>query len=680
LSIKQNALEKFFCHHQGQRELAELLEEAFDVSFGNQYGGQYVWILDAKSNVAERFGLQKEIVALYSPHDQTDARALTNLENIAASPDFRHRIDKVVAVLIHEGDARETADLVKQATEWIIISIHADELRNKQRGDFFLRSKLAERIGEFDLFGMSSPIKDDKYFYGRDSLVQEILQRITVRKENSGIFGLRKTGKTSVLFALQRRLWDRGVVAEYIDCQSPGIYGGRWWQLLQEMSFRISHSLERRRSKKLVDSGVYDSENAANSFNRFVKRVLGLEGVSQIALLLDEIEFITPGVSNNLGQHWDGDFLPFWQTIRSVSQEVQGGLVFVVAGVNPSSVEQPHFEQIQNPIFQLAVPYYLESLGRDDIRDMVRSIGKYSGYAFDESCYQYLKDTYGGHPYLVRLACSEVIKSKGVTSIDRKGQISSAEFERVKVAIQARLSQPIKDILLSLVWWYPDEYDLLLLLARGDGDFVAEYTRNMPEKTIQFIKYGLVRGGGGGFAIRDLQDFLSRDGESYRNAISPFKRGDLPLEVLPEQADLMDLSELFEKRTQVEIALRKYLFMVLGYKCGFDDKAISDRIMKSMDSRGGRSDQGQLFVGRRPQDAINELFLSDLKPIFKKNWDDFGPIFDKNIGRFEMNMDTINIARRFEAHAKPVHKIDKADFLNSYSWFIGRLSKVPGLI
>lgn len=680
MSIKQNALERFFCQHQHQRELAELLEEAFDVSFGNQYGGQYVWILDAKGNVAERFGLQKEVVALYSPHEQTDARALTNLENIAASPDFRHRIDKVVAVLIHEGDARETADLVKQATEWIIISIHADELKNKRRGDFFLRSKLAERIGEFDLFGMSSPIKDDKYFYGRDPLVQEILQRITVRKENSGIFGLRKTGKTSVLFALQRRLWDRGVVAEYIDCQSPGIYCGRWWQLLQEMSLRISQSLERRYSKKLVDSGVYDSEHAANSFNRFVKRVLGLEGVSQIALLLDEIEFITPGVSNTLGQHWDGDFLPFWQTIRSVSQEVQGGLVFVVAGVNPSSVEQPHFEQIQNPIFQLAVPYYLEPLDRHDIREMVRSIGKYSGYAFDESCYQYLKDTYGGHPYLVRLACSEVIKSKGVTSIDRKVQISSAEFEAVKVAIQARLSQPIKDILLSLVWWYPDEYDLLLLLASGDGDFVAEYTRNMPEKTIQFIKYGLVRGGGGGFAIRDLQDFLSNYGESYKNAISPFKRGDLPLEVLPEQADLMDLSELFEKRTQVEIALRKYLFMVLGYKCGFDDKAISDKIMKSMDSRGGRSDQAQLFVGRRPQDAINELFLSDLKPIFKKNWDDFGPIFDKNIGRFEMNMDTINIARRFEAHAKPVHKIDKADFLNSYSWFFGRLSKVPGLM
>lgn len=120
--------------------------------------------------------------------------------------------------------------------------------------------------------------------------------------------------------------------------------------------------------------------------------------------------------------------MPFWQTIRSLSQEVAGGIVFVVAGVNPSSVEQSHFNHIPNPIFQLAVPYYLEVLDRSDVRDMVRSIGKYSGFSFDEQVYGYLQRVYGGHPYLIRLACSEVSKSLDHVSAESKMQIVEADF------------------------------------------------------------------------------------------------------------------------------------------------------------------------------------------------------------------------------------------------------------
>lgn len=274
MAVKQEARDSFFFSHPEQLKLADALDEAFDVTFGNQHGQQFIWLCSPKSTVAERFGLQKELIVIYSPHHRTDARTLTNLENIAVSPDFRHRVDKVITIIIHEGDSESKAELLMQTNDWVIVPIQADELRNKQRGAFFLRTKLAERIGNFDLFGMSSPIKHDKYFYGRDPLVQEIIQRVLVRGENSGIFGLRKTGKTSVLFALQRRLLDKGALVEYIDCQSPGIYRSRWWQLLQEISSRLCLTFEHKFSKRLSDFGAYDALNAANSFNHFVKRFL----------------------------------------------------------------------------------------------------------------------------------------------------------------------------------------------------------------------------------------------------------------------------------------------------------------------------------------------------------------------------------------------------------------------
>lgn len=679
MSVKIEAQERFFNRHPEQKKLAHALDEAFDITFGNQHGGLYMWLCDAKSGVGERFGIQKEIILLYSPHPKTDARTLTNLENISKSPDFRHRVDKVIALIVHEGDADATADLLKQTNDWIIVAIQAEELRNPSRGAFFIRSKLAERIGTFDLFGISSPIKNDKYFYGRDSLVQEVVQRIS-RRENSGIFGLRKTGKTSVLYALQRRLFEKEYLIEYIDCHGPGIYGMRWWQLLQELSFRICQNLSSAHGKSITDSGVYDKNFAANSFNRLVKRILGLKLFSQITFLFDEIEYITPGLSNSLGQHWDEDFVLFWQTIRSVSQETGGQLVFVVAGVNPSSVEQSHFNHIQNPIFQLAVPFYLEALGRSDVRDMVRTIGKYSGFTFNENCYDHLQNVYGGHPYLIRLACSEVARSFGEVPVENKITVTTENFTAQREAIRNRISQPMKDILLSLVWWYPEEYSLLQILADGDKEFFLEFLREAPEKAIPFVRYGLVNQDSGEFSISDLKIFLVEYGEEYKRSISPFKRGDLPLEALPEQPNLADLSQLFEKRTEVEVALRKLILMIFGFKYGFNDQTISDRIVACLKNRPGKLDNSQLFVGRRPQEAINELYLTDLKPIFRANWEDFGPTFEKKLDRFEMNMDTINIARRYEAHAKPVPKLDRDEFLNSYSWFHTRLSKVPGLL
>jgi hypothetical protein len=150
MTVKPEAEEKFFRHHQEQRPLAAALGEAFDVTFGNQHGGLFIWLCDPHNHVRERFGLQKEIIAIYSPHTKTDARTLTNLENVSRSPEFRHRVDKVVALIIHEGDAKITDELLKQTVDWIVLPIQADDLRDQHRGPFFLRSRMAERIGQFD--------------------------------------------------------------------------------------------------------------------------------------------------------------------------------------------------------------------------------------------------------------------------------------------------------------------------------------------------------------------------------------------------------------------------------------------------------------------------------------------------------------------------------------------------
>ncbi|PSJ63261.1 hypothetical protein C7I84_06375 [Mesorhizobium ephedrae] len=677
MAIKKDALHAFFQARPEQEALAAALDEVFDVTYGSYQFGQAFWLCQPKPLAVERFGLQREVIALYSPHGRADVRLLTALENISRAPEFRHRVENVVAFVIYEGDKASIESLAGQSKDWVIVALSANELKDKGGQIFLIRSRMAATIGRFDLFGMSSPIKHDKYFYGRDMIVQELVQRALIRKEQSGLFGLRKTGKTSVLFAIQRRLSEKGAIAEYVDCQSPGIYGSRWWAVLEELSRRMLEFAAKAGCPAPAEFS-FDMAGAANSFIRTVKWIHDKSEVGQIVLLLDEVEFITPGITNHLGQHWDDDHLPLWQTIRSASQETKGFLTFCVAGVNPSSVEQSHFNQVPNPIFQLAVPFYLDQLTRPNVREMVRAIAKYAGAALDEDCFDLLSEEYGGHPYLIRLACSEVLRSLGELPVDKKAKISKANFESVKDKIATRLAQPIKDIMLSLVWWYPDEYDLLCLLADGDTAFVKEFLASEPEKASRFARYGLLKADNGSFAIKELRTFLARSGLEYKKAISPFTRGDLPLEYLPIEPNIADLAALFERRTEVEYALRKLLITVLEYRFAFDGAKVANAISEALPKKNG--DRAQLFIGRLPKDAVNELYLSDLKPVFVKNWDNFSAYFGSKSDRFEMNLDTINIARRYEAHTKPVSAKDLDDFQNSYSWLTTRLSKVPGLI
>ena len=190
-------------------------------------------------------------------------------------------------------------------------------------------------------------------------------------------------------------------------------------------------------------------------------------------------------------------------------------------------------------------------------------------------------------------------------------------------------------------------------------------------------KYGLLQLSDGTFAIDDLREYLVSNGDEYKRELSPFIRGDIPPERLPEVPDLKTLGELFEKRTALESKLRRTILLYLGMLCAWDDKKISGAITRVLPTRVDRSDPGALFVGRAPRDVVNELYTDDLKRIVAGHWELFSTLFGNDKKRFEMNMDTVNLARRFDAHTRPVTADERDNFLNSYSWLLVKLERVP---
>lgn len=675
--IKNEAYFAHFDRYQNEVELASKFDEAFDITHASRMGDLSLWLCDAKPGVRERFGLQSEVLAIYSQHHITDSRVLTAIENVARfNVNYKQRIDRLVFIVVHEGDLESTRDLVSKDANRIIVPISAAQLKDPARGIHFLRSAISTATGEINLFGVSSPIANEKHFFGREELIQSLLVRLGHRGENAGLFGLRKTGKTSAMKAVARRAAELPWRVEYIDCHNPGIHSSRWWALLQVIACRLigdDSSLKRSH-----DLRKYSPTSAGLDFRNDIVELIKAKSFGRIILLLDEVEYITPVLAGILGRHWDEDFLPFWQTIRSVHQELDAKLTFLVGGVNPACVSEPRVGALPNPIFQLVEPQYLEPFSVPAVRDMVRTIGRYSGMKFEEDVYAWLADKYGGHPYLIRLACSQVWRVTDRSSVDSLATVPIRKFLEVDNEIRMRISQPIRDILLSLVWWYPEEYDVLQILASGDIDFVRDYLLDNTDSKVHFTRYGILGSEPEGrFAIDDLKHFLILHGESYKREISPFRRGDLPPEYLPEVPDIDLLGRLFQKKIELEVLLRKAILLYLGVQTSFDNAKTSALIVKGLKSGNGR-DPKALFVGRSPQVAIEELFTTDLKDVVIGVWNVFSPLFDGNKSRFEMNMDAVNRARRVDSHTKSVTQQEAEDFENSYVWLIQRLRKVPG--
>lgn len=121
---------------------------------------------------------------------------------------------------------------------------------------------------------------------------------------------------------------------------------------------------------------------------------------------------------------------------------------------------------MDNPIFNSLTKYYLSLFNVEDVENMVKKIGKYMGLSFDSSVYYKLYNDYGGHPFLIRNACS-VLNQRYKT---RPYTIQSRDYDDCKGDIATGLIPYIESILNVLKRWYQEEYEILKDIALENKD------------------------------------------------------------------------------------------------------------------------------------------------------------------------------------------------------------------
>lgn len=315
------------------------------------------------------------------------------------------------------------------------------------------------------MFAYATPLKTDAYFFGRAEVIQGLYGKY-ITGENGCLFGLRRIGKTSTLYAVMRNMALRDEPAVYIDCSDPSFHRNRWNTALHLIISKLYEHYNIKISIRIHIEQDYDDKNASKCFDDDLYAAYNALGKKRILIILDEIEHISANVSAS--EHWskENDFLYFWQSFRSIFQNKPWLFSFIISGVNPRAIEMPVVNGIDNPIYRFLTPSYLPFFSIEEVKEMIKSIGSYMGILFDEEIFTYLADDFGGHPFLIRQVCSNIHKT--ITQ-KRPYKYSRFNYEKDRDLHIRSIQDYVGLVVDVLRERYPDEYNMMEYLAQGDN-------------------------------------------------------------------------------------------------------------------------------------------------------------------------------------------------------------------
>jgi len=458
-------------HHKAQGSLQELSERCkicaqkfTEVGFIVKYAARLnshktnleILFLEATQNLKEKFGFEYEILLIYSKYNTFDSRTISAVDSYMNSSPAKGRVESLVYFVVSE---------YKNVYEWMS-SYFIENKDAKISIPFFLNDILADPEKIFDIiakayfsinkFKDTLPLSSDTYFFGRENEFSNALEFFTT-KANFGVFGLRKTGKTSFLLKIKRFLEAKEHQVVFIECQNPRVGFSRWNTVLQDIANNIGGG-------KLN----FEEIHAANSIKEAVNNYLINNGNKRLILLFDEIEQITPETAPET--HWDKDFVLLFQSLRSV-QTLNRNLQIILAGLNTICIDKDRFSKRQNPLFGIVSPIFLKGFTLKESTDMINKLSKISCVSFDNEAIDLIYNKYGGHPLLTRLACSYEIENEKQLGTSLPVRFTRNNIIEDQKARDRELVFYIKHVINEIEDYYPDEYRMLEKLALGDTDF-----------------------------------------------------------------------------------------------------------------------------------------------------------------------------------------------------------------
>jgi tetratricopeptide (TPR) repeat protein len=316
-----------------------------------------------------------------------------------------------------------------------------------------------------------------RHFYGRELELRQIRANIDDGR-HTGIYGLRKVGKTSLLYQLREtRPLDLVI---YVDLQEIRGTGQQdcaylYWAICRRLFQLVTERqlLDPDLAASILKLGaiptytsIRQSHHNALRFDEDLSRLLDALAADptlpdvKIVITIDELEYMLPISEANPGFRGYADFFAY---LRGVGQRTRGRIVSVVTAANPLVSETPNWGTRENPVFQFYQDVFLPPLDEDVCAEMVAQLGRGMGVTFEPDALQHIYHEAGGHPYITRQLCGHIVRGYPYLPLRITRQIvedSLEGFVRDKGAI-------FEEILYRLETHFPEENELLPFIADG---------------------------------------------------------------------------------------------------------------------------------------------------------------------------------------------------------------------
>lgn len=615
---------------------------------------EYNYILiKAPQNLVALFNITAEIIVVFIDYDDFEPRTFDVFDYIKSKLE-EGRVENLCGVLVSKDKAIENKiSMFLTGTETrIFIPYSYDELTEKRADTYIFRNKFQKFFYSRDLFAFDDALKTDLYFFGRDQIVMNVIDR-HLSNRNTGLFGLRKTGKTSIIYDIKRKIHQKHAIGIFISCQDPSVSTGTWVDAVYSVVCSIYEQ-----------SDIQGKCPDRSEFNNITATTLLLDAVNHVydqkkctvLLLFDEVEHIT--FKKSADEKWGKgtESIEFWKAIRSGFQKQNSRFTYCIIGTNPICIEYPTILHAENPIFNGVTPLYIPGFDVKQTRGMVRKLGRIMGIKFEETLYAKMTEDYGGHPFLIRHVCSYIAQKYP----DRPVQIDRVKYAQCKEEFNRTQGKYFEMILEVLAEFYPDEYEMLKYLSMEDYDTFEFFAREDYSMVEHLIGYGIIRKVDDyyDFQMDVIKDYILHKENVNRKLVSREEKW----------------AHLCTNRGNFEIEMRKMIkqVLLLGFQ-GKKNEAKEHVMSKIYNDKNLRRkyfsyDYGDLFD---PDKC--EIYLKSLTTLLVGKWDWFSSYMgDITQEEFIHTMDILNDEGRFDAHGK----IPNDDDLVLFDAAISKMGKI----
>ncbi len=443
------------------------------------------------------FGFTREVMLFYSPHADLQVRtfeaAARELKNSAkfVTPDI---------FFMWSPDLR----LQIKLKDWSRPSKLAIPFQIDDEDELSLITLLRNYIYARDLFYLTTPVHGASFF-GRRTLLQALRDDV-IHQRVTGVFGLRKSGKTSILMQLKQELKEDHIVTVLMDLEAfPSPPEDPTDDIVSDLRRRLIDELKSRklRTQELSQLSERPSILELKNALQTILKYLWKNG-KRILLLLDEIEYLTPADRIDIAEGDMPKIAQLLSALRSIVQESEN-FTFVLSGLTSAIVEGGRLYGRPNPLFSWAKAVYVKPLTREEADELASTVGGKMGIQIEPGALEALHEASGGHAYLYRNLSSAVVKHLP-TDVFQRTMVRStvlAELSDWKSRVQGN----IEEIVQHVKRYYPNEAVMLELLMDSPDDFEELATsEHVAVRRLQDL--GLIQEGTKGYEVSVLLELV----------------------------------------------------------------------------------------------------------------------------------------------------------------------------